>query len=83
MTLTVEINPKIESRLREEALQGNVSLEQMAARWLYFAALSPEEREELEDEADLAAYHRAKAQNEGEEGHTLDELREALGHLVK
>ena len=58
--LTIEIEPQIEARLRAQAAERGVSLEAEAARRLAFSTLSDEEREELEDERDVAAANRAR-----------------------
>ena len=55
MPLTIEIEPQIEARLRTQAAERGVSVEAEIARRLTFSTLSDEEREELEDERDVAA----------------------------
>ena len=55
MPLTIEIEPQIEARLREQAAERGVSLEAEVARRLAVSTLRDEEREEWEDELDIAA----------------------------
>ena len=63
MPLTIEIEPQIEARLRAQAAERGVSVEAEAARRLAFATLTDEEREELEDELDVAAANRAREED--------------------
>lgn len=78
MTLTLEIQPPIENRLRAEAAALGVSLEELATRRLRASFLSDEEREDLEDELDLAAMRRAREESDPADRKTLDDLRAAM-----
>ena len=60
LLLTIEIEPQIEARLRAQAAARGVAVETEAARLLSFATFTDEEREELEDELDVAAANRAR-----------------------
>ena len=60
MSLTIEIEPQIEARLRAQAAERGVSVEAEIARRLAVSTLTDEEREELEDELDIAAADRAR-----------------------
>lgn len=79
MPLTIEIAPETESRLRAEAAERGVSIEAEAARRLALSALTEDEREALEDEWDIAAAQRARAEDRANPGarKTLDDLRRA------
>ena len=79
MPLTIEIEPQIEARLREQAATRGVSIEAEIARRLSLSTLTDEEREELEDELDIAAANRAREEDAANPGarKTLDDLRRA------
>ncbi len=57
---TIEIEPQIEARLHAQAAERGVSVEAEIARRLAVSTLTDEEREELEDELDVAAANRAR-----------------------
>ena len=76
MSLNIEIEPQLEARLREQAAERGVSIEAEAARRLSLATLTDEEREELEDELDVAAANRAR-----EEDRANPNSRKALNDL--
>ena len=77
MSLTIEIEPQLEVRLRGQAAERGVSVEAEIARRLTFSTLSDEEREELEDELDVAAANRAREEDRANPNarKTLDDLR--------
>ncbi len=79
MSLTIEIEPQLEARPREQAAERGVSVEAEIARRLAVSTLRDEEREELEDERDVAAANRAREENRANPGtrKTLDNLRRA------
>lgn len=79
MSLTIEIEPQIESRLRAQAALRGVSVEVEAARRLSLATLADEERENGEDEHDIAAANRAREEDRAnpDARKTLDDLRRA------
>ena len=79
MSLTIEIEPQIEARLRAQAAKRGVSIETEIARRLTLSTLTNEEREELEDELDVAAANRAREEDSANPGarKTLDDLRRA------
>lgn len=83
MSLTIEIEPQIESRLRAQAAERSVSVEAEAARRLWLATLTDEERENLEDELDIAAANRTREEDRANPRarKTLDDLCRA--HRVK
>ena len=70
---------EIEARLREQVAERVVSVEAEVARRLSFATLTEAEREELEDELDVAAANRAREEDWANPGarKTLDDLRRA------
>lgn len=78
MPLTIEIEPQIESRLRAQAEQRGVSVEAEAARRLSLSTLA-DEHEILEDELDIAAAQRSRAEDRANPSarKTLDDLRRA------
>ena len=76
MPLTIEIEPQIEARLREQAAEHGVSIEAEIARRLSLSTLTDEEREELEDELDIAAANRAREEDAANPG-----ARKTLGDL--
>ena len=78
MTLTLEISPETEARLRAIADEKGATLEAVALKRLNVSLLSEEEREELEDEMDIAAARRAREEDDPAERRTLDDLRRAL-----
>ena len=84
MSLTIEIEPQIEARLREQAARRGVSVEAEAARLLSLSTLTDEEREDLEDELDIAAAERARSEDAVNPGSrkTLDDLRRVRAKLV-
>ncbi len=75
MTLQIEIEPQIEARLRTEAEEDGISVEEMAARWLQTMALSDEEFEALEDEIDLAEIRKRLAEEDPFERVILRDMR--------
>ena len=77
MPLTIEIEPQIEARLREQAQARSSSVEARIARRLSLPMLTDEEREELEDELDIAAANCAREEDAANSGtrKTLDDLR--------
>ena len=77
MSLAIEIEPQIEARLREQAAERGISVEAEIARRLAFSTLTDEEREELEDELDVAAANRAREEDRANPGtrKILDDLR--------
>ena len=77
MSLTIEIEPQTEARLRAQAAERGVSVEAEAARRLAVSTLTNEEREELEDELDVAAANRAARTPRANPSarKTLDDLR--------
>ena len=79
MPLVIEIEPQIEARLRAQAAARGVSVETEIARRLAVSTLTDEEREELEDERDVAAANRAREEDRANPGarKTLDDLRRA------
>lgn len=79
MSLTIEIEPQIESRLREQAAKRGVSVESEIARRLSLSTLTKEEREALEDEFDIAVANRAREEDQANPNtrKTLDDLRRA------
>ena len=79
MSLTIEIEPEIESRLRADALARGTSVEAEAARRLALSTLTADEQEAWEDELDLAAAERARAEDRAHpDGRkTLEDLRRA------
>lgn len=83
MTLILELEPETEARLRALALERGEAPEKLAAARLAVSFLSDEEREELEDELDLAAMERARLENDPTERKTLDDLRTALAERHK
>lgn len=83
MALTLELKPETEARLRALALERGETPESLAAARLAVSFLSDEEREELEDERDLAAMERARLENDPGEHKTLDDLRAALAERRK
>ena len=76
MPFTIEIEPQIEARLREQAATRGVSVEAEAARRLAVSMLTDEEREELEDALDVAAANRAREEDRANPSarKTLDDL---------
>lgn len=70
MTLTLELSPETESRLRAVALEKGASLEAVALKRLNVSLLSEEELEVLEDECDIAAAHRAREEDDPTSGET-------------
>lgn len=83
MTLTIEIQPQVEGRLRAEAAELGLSLEELATRRLRVSFLSDEENEDLEDEIDLAAVRRARLEDDPNDHKTLDDLRAALAQRAR
>ena len=79
MPLTIEIEPRIEARLREQAQARGVSVEAEIGRRLTFSTLTDEEHEALEDELDIAAANRAREEDRANPGtrKSLDDLRRA------
>ena len=75
MPLTIEI----ELRLRAQDAERGVSVETEIARRLAVSTLSDEEREELEDELDVATANRAREEDRANPSarKTLDDLRRA------
>ena len=75
MTLSVEIDAKTEAQLRADALEENISLEEMAARWMSACAMTDEEWEEAEDEMDNEAADAAIQNSEPAGWVYLDDVR--------
>lgn len=81
--ITIELKPETEARLRALALERGETPENVAAARLDVAFLSDEEREELEDELDLAAMRRAREASDPSDRKTLDDLRAAMAERRK
>jgi len=75
MTLTLELSPETEARLRAIAQEKGASVEYVALKRLDVSLLSEEELEDLEDEIDIAAARRALKEDDPSERKTLDDLR--------
>jgi len=75
MTLTLELSPDTEARLRAIAQEKGASLETVALKRLDVSLLSEEELEDLEDEIDIAAMQRAREESDPNDRKTLDDLR--------
>jgi hypothetical protein len=82
MTLTLELSPQTETRLRAIAQEKGATLEAVALKRLDVSLLSEEELEALEDELDIAAARRAREEDDPAERKTLDDLRAALNRRV-
>lgn len=84
--LKPELKPETEARLRALALERGETPENVAAARLDVAFLSDEEREEWEDELDLAAMRRARESSDPSDPSdrkTLDDLRAAMAERHK
>ncbi|MBW3636376.1 MAG: hypothetical protein KY445_07920 [Armatimonadetes bacterium] len=82
MTLTLELSPQTETRLRAIAAAKGATVEAVALKRLDVSLLSEEELEALEDELDIAAARRAREENDPAEYKTLDDLRAALNRPI-
>jgi len=83
MTLTLELSPETEARLRAIAQEKGASLETVALKHLDVSLLSEEELEDLEDEIDIAAMQRAREESDPNDRKTLDDLRAHVANRGK
>ena len=77
--MTLDFTPELEARLEQKAQERGISKEEWVVRAVKWLALTPEEREELEDEEDAAEADRRLANPEPGPRYTLDDLRRHLG----
>lgn len=77
--MTIEFTPEQEARFEQKAQERGLSKEEWVRRALHWLALTPEEREELEDEEDAAEAERRLAESDPTQWRTLDDLRRHLG----
>ena len=84
MPLTIEIEPRIEARLREQAHARGVSVGAEIARLMALSTLTNEKRDEWEDELDIAAANRAREEDRANPGahKTLDDLHRARANFA-